>query len=88
MSSSDSPSVRNKIALRHPEVLVPLVFELLKISYALLKAAVKLVPPLGPKLSIYDQAELTSEVDLLASVIGLRSELQVLAAELKSTTVA
>jgi len=34
ISRADSPSVRNKIAFKQPEVFVPLVFEFLKTSYA------------------------------------------------------
>jgi len=88
MSSVDSPSVKNKMAFKHPEVFVPTVLEFLKISYAKLNAAVKLVPPDGPKLLIYDQAEALFVFDLLASVIGFNSSCHELAVELKSTTVA
>lgn len=89
-SSVDSPSVRNKIAFRHPEVFVPTVVEFSNTSYAFWKASVKLVPPTGPRLSMNVNADELLSGSLLASVMGCRSKfpVQMLAIELNSITVA
>lgn len=50
--NSEIPSVKNRIAFKHPDVLRPTCFEIWKISYALSKAPLKFVPPEAYKLLI------------------------------------